>query len=114
MRTTEHRHSGKIEAVERLAGRQAGLDQGSLDASLIPFGEFQLGEVASSRAAGQPSRSARSVKLCHMAAIVGSRSSRSSNGNRAVSTLIVSLALSFMLRRPSTGEAHRNWRPLED
>ena len=35
----------------------------SLDGSLIPFGEFQLGEVASSRAAGQPSRSARSVKL---------------------------------------------------
>ena len=49
MRTTEHRHSGEIEAVKRLAGRQAGLDQVSLDASLIPFGEFQLGEVAESR-----------------------------------------------------------------
>ena len=44
MRTTEHRHGGKIEAVERLAGWQAGLDQMSLDASLIAFGEFQLGE----------------------------------------------------------------------
>jgi len=44
VRTTEHRHSGEIEAVERLAGQQAGLDQVALDASLIPFGEFQLGE----------------------------------------------------------------------
>jgi hypothetical protein len=41
---TEHRNGGKIETVERFAGWQAGLKQMSLDASLIPFGEFQLGE----------------------------------------------------------------------
>jgi hypothetical protein len=53
-------------------------------------------------------------KLSSVSAMVGSRSSRSSNGSRAMSTLIVSLALSLMLRPPSTGEAHRNWRLLED
>ena len=44
MGTAQHRHGGKIEAVESFAGWQAGLDQMSLDASLITFGELQLGE----------------------------------------------------------------------
>src|SRR5580698_540515 len=39
---TEHRNGGKIEAVERFAGWQAGLKQMSLDASLVAFGELQL------------------------------------------------------------------------
>jgi hypothetical protein len=38
--TAQHRHGGKIEAVEGFAGWQAGLDQMSLDASLITFGEL--------------------------------------------------------------------------
>ncbi len=41
VRATEHRHSGKIETVERFAGWQAGLEQMSLDASLIAFGELR-------------------------------------------------------------------------
>jgi hypothetical protein len=44
VRTTEHRHRGKIETVEGFAGWQTGLKQMSLDASLIAFGELQLGE----------------------------------------------------------------------
>jgi hypothetical protein len=42
--TTQHGNGGKIETVERFARWQAGLKQMSLDASLIAFGEFQLGE----------------------------------------------------------------------
>jgi hypothetical protein len=38
----QHRHGGKIEAVEGFAGSQAGLDQMSLDASLIALGEFRF------------------------------------------------------------------------
>src|SRR5260370_720751 len=56
---------------------------------------------------------ARSVKVCHMAAMVGSRSSRSSNGNRAVSTLIVSPVLSLTRLLPRTGGGRRSWRPGE-
>jgi hypothetical protein len=44
VRATEHGNRGKIETVECFAGWQAGLKQMSLDASLIPFGELQLGE----------------------------------------------------------------------
>src|SRR5664279_2924403 len=51
VRATEHGNGGKIETVERFAGGQAGFKQMSLDASLIPFGELQLGEGGE-----QPSR----------------------------------------------------------
>jgi hypothetical protein len=44
VRATEHGNRGKIETVERFAGWQAGLKQMSLDASLIAFSEFQLGD----------------------------------------------------------------------
>ncbi len=42
--TTDHRHGGEVEVVERLAGRQVRREQVSLDASLGAFGELQLGK----------------------------------------------------------------------
>jgi len=44
VRATEHRNGGKIETVERFCRAAGGLKQMSLDASLIAFGELQLGE----------------------------------------------------------------------
>jgi hypothetical protein len=44
VRAAEHGNGGEIETIERFAGWQAGLKQMSLDASLISFGELQLGE----------------------------------------------------------------------
>ena len=40
--TADHGHGGEVEAVERLTGRQARLQQVSLDASLGSFGEFEF------------------------------------------------------------------------
>jgi hypothetical protein len=40
----EHRHGGEVEAVEGLAGRQAGFCQMALDAAALTLGEFVLGE----------------------------------------------------------------------
>jgi len=47
----------------------------SLDASLGTLGKFEFGKRASSRAEGQPSRSARSLKVCQSFAKLGRRSS---------------------------------------
>ena len=40
----DHGHAGEVEAVERLARRQARFEQVSLDASLSAFGEFEFGQ----------------------------------------------------------------------
>jgi hypothetical protein len=40
----EHRHGGEVEAVERLIGRQPGLDEMVLDAVSGPLGDFELGQ----------------------------------------------------------------------
>ena len=88
-------------AVERLAGRQAGLYQVSLDASLIPFGEFQLCEGR------QQSRRGPTFAVGALCEALPHRGDgrqpqfTQQQRNRALSTLIVSLALSFMLRHPS-------------
>jgi len=42
--TTEHGHRREVEAVQRLAGWQARLDQVSRDASLGTVGEFEFGQ----------------------------------------------------------------------
>jgi hypothetical protein len=97
---------------QRNADWQAGLEQMSLDASLIAFGEFQLGEGGQQSCRRPTLAVSRSVKLCHIAAMVGSRSSCSSSGSRAVSTLMMSLVLSFMPRLPAA-TARRSWRLTE-
>ncbi len=43
-------NGGKIETVEGFAGWQASLKQMSLDTSLIPFGELQVGERGEQKA----------------------------------------------------------------
>ena len=83
MRPTDLGHGLEVEAVERLAGWQARLDQMSLDASLGAFGEFQLGE-GRQQPRRRPGLAIGALgEGGHMAAIFGSRSSFSSTGSRA-------------------------------
>ena len=53
LRLADHRHRIELEAVERLAGRQAGLVEMTLDAAAGAFGHLVLGERGQ-KAGGRP------------------------------------------------------------